>query len=133
MLTSTPRALQERFLEKFLAQDIEGLLALYERNAVFVASAEQVVVGLDAIREQLTGLLTAASKSFVLNPTVAFEVDGVALMHADWALEGTGPDGSALSLSGTTVEVARRGADGEWRYVVDSPIGIAEEALSRHL
>lgn len=126
MPTSTPRALQEMFLEKFRTQDIEGLIALYEPNAVFMAPSGQRAVGLDAIREQLTGLLAAASKSFVLNPTVAFEVDGVALMHADWALEGTTPDGSALSLSGTTVEMARRGVDGEWRYVVDSPIGIVD-------
>lgn len=111
-------------MEKFGAQDIEGLVALYEPNAVFVAPSGERAVGLDAIREQLTGLLAAASKSFVLSPTVVFEIDGVALMHADWALEGTAPDGSALALSGTTVEVARRGADGEWRYAVDSPVGI---------
>ena len=126
MSTSTPRALQETFLERFSAKDIEGLLALYEPNAVFVDLSGQRAVGLDAIREQLTGLLAAASESFVLNPTAAFEVDGVALMHSDWALEGTAPDGSALSLSGTTVEVARRGVDGEWRYAVDSPIGIVD-------
>ena len=131
MPTSTPRALPETFLEKFRAQDIEGLVALYEPNAVFVALTGQPAVGLDAIREQLTGLLAAASKSFVLNPTVAFEVDGVALMHSDWALEGTAPDGSDLSLSGTTVEVARRGVDGEWRYAVDSPIGIVDAADDR--
>ena len=129
MPTSTPRALQEMFLEKFRTQDIEGLIALYEPNAVFMAPSGQRAVGLDAIREQLTGLLAAASKSFVLNPTAAFEVDGVALMHSDWALEGTAPDGSDLSLSGTTVEVARRGVDGEWRYAVDSPIGIVDLGL----
>ena len=126
MPTSTPRALQETFLERFGAHDIEGLMALYEPHAVFVTLTGESAIGLDAIREQLTGLLAAASKSFILKPTAAFEVDGVALMHSNWALEGAAPDGSGLSLSGTTVEVARRGVDGEWRYAVDSPIGIVD-------
>lgn len=126
MSASTPRALQETFLEKFLAKDIDGLLDCYEQNAVFVSPTGEKSATLDSIRGQLTGLLAAASTSFVLKPTVAIEVDGVALMHADWALEGTTPDGSTLSMSGTTVEVARRQPDGEWRYVVDSPIGISE-------
>ncbi|MEV6338759.1 DUF4440 domain-containing protein [Nocardia vinacea] len=124
MSASTPRALQETFLEKFHANDIDGLLDCYEKNAVFVSPTGDKAATLDSIREQLTGLLAAASTSFVLKPTAAIEVDGVALMHADWALEGTAPDGSALSMSGTTVEVARQQPDGEWRYVVDSPIGI---------
>ena len=126
MSASTPRALQETFLEKFLAKDIDGLLDCYEQNAVFVSPTGEKSTTLDSIREQLTGLLAAASTSFVLKPTAAIEVDGVALMHADWALEGTAPDGSELSMSGTTVEVARQQAGGEWRYVVDSPIGIVE-------
>ncbi|WP_280422734.1 YybH family protein [Nocardia carnea] len=126
MPASTPRALQEMFLEKFGAKDIDGLSDCYEENAVFVSPTGAKATTLESIREQLTGLLAAATTSFVLKPTVAIEVDGVALMHADWALEGTAPDGSALSMSGATVEVARRQPTGEWRYVVDSPIGIVE-------
>lgn len=38
-------------------------------------------------------------------------------------LEGTGPDGAAVRLAGTATDVARRGPDGLWRYVIDNPFG----------
>ncbi|MFJ3877880.1 YybH family protein [Streptomyces sp. NPDC090077] len=37
--------------------------------------------------------------------------------------EGTGPDGGPVRLAGTATDIARRGPDGLWRYVVDNPFG----------
>jgi hypothetical protein len=37
---------------------------------------------------------------------------------------GTAADGSAVDANGTSVEIARRGADGAWRYLIDLPSGI---------
>lgn len=123
MSTSTPRDLQSRFLELFLAKDLDGLLSLYEDTAVFVSQHGESAVGTAGVRESLAGLLGIA-KTFALTPTFAVEADGVALMHSAWSLEGSDPAGNPLSLSGTTVEVARRQADGSWLYAVDSPFGI---------
>ncbi|MBF6246954.1 DUF4440 domain-containing protein, partial [Nocardia elegans] len=36
----------------------------------------------------------------------------------DSVLTGAGPDGTLVS---TTTEIARRGSDGSWRYVLDDP------------
>ncbi|HKS43646.1 MAG TPA: nuclear transport factor 2 family protein [Amycolatopsis sp.] len=124
MTVSTPRELQERFAEYFLADDLDGLLSLYEDAAVFVAQSGDSGSGAVALREALGGFLGIPRTSFKLTPTFAVEADGVALMHADWSLEGTDPEGKPLSLGGATVEVARRQADGSWRYAVDSPFGI---------
>jgi hypothetical protein len=37
---------------------------------------------------------------------------------------GTGPDGSAVSMSGDTSEVIRKQSDGTWRYVIDDPFSL---------
>ncbi|MCZ0991727.1 YybH family protein [Streptomyces diastatochromogenes] len=123
MTASTPQELQSRFLELFLAKDLEGLLSLYEDSAVFVSQSGETAVGTAGIREALGGLLSVAQK-FDLTPAFAVEANGVALMHGHWSLEGSDPAGNPLSLSGTTVEVARRQTDGSWLYSVDSPFGI---------
>ena len=43
----------------------------------------------------------------------------------DWSYDGTGKDGSAVKMSGSTSDVLRRSADGVWRYVIDNPFGTA--------
>ncbi len=39
-------------------------------------------------------------------------------------------DGNRTHVDGTATDVARRGADGCWRYVIDNPFGIADTATS---
>lgn len=41
-------------------------------------------------------------------------------MIVDWELGGEGP-----RVAGTATDVARRGIDGRWRYVIDNPFGLA--------
>ncbi len=48
----------------------------------------------------------------------------LALLHAEWTLKGTGPDGQAVELAGRTSEVVRRQTDGSWRYVIDNPYSV---------
>jgi ketosteroid isomerase-like protein len=38
-----------------------------------------------------------------------------------WQLTATGPDGSPISMTGHSAEVARRQPDGSWRFVIDNP------------
>jgi ketosteroid isomerase-like protein len=44
----------------------------------------------------------------------------LALLRAKWALRATAPDGSAVERTGRMAAVARRQADGSWRYVIDN-------------
>jgi ketosteroid isomerase-like protein len=46
----------------------------------------------------------------------------IALLISDWTLAGKAADGSDVNMSGTTADVACRGADG-WKYVIDNPFG----------
>jgi len=45
------------------------------------------------------------------------------LLIVDWSIRGTGPDGHEINLEGTASDIARRGADGKWRYAIDNPFG----------
>jgi len=53
---------------------------------------------------------------------------GIALVIADWSLKGRGADGSDVDMSGSTADVARRGANG-WKFVVDNPFGTSHASM----
>lgn len=109
--------------DRFNARDTDGILELFTADAVFVPQPGVSVSG-DGIR--------AATEQFLalglpVNLTVrhVFEAGDVGLAIAAWTLEGTGPDGNPVSLGGSTSDVAVRGADGAWRFVIDNPFGSA--------
>jgi ketosteroid isomerase-like protein len=54
-----------------------------------------------------------------------YVADDIALLIVDWSINGTSRHGHPVDLSGTATDVARRGADGRWRYLIDNPFGIA--------
>jgi ketosteroid isomerase-like protein len=43
----------------------------------------------------------------------------------DWSIDGTGPDGKRLRIQGSACDIARRGAVGRWRYIIDNNQGTA--------
>ncbi len=49
----------------------------------------------------------------------------LAMSLVKWTLNGTGPDGKPLTMTGTSSDVARRQPDGTWRMVIDNPWGTA--------
>src|SRR5215831_18085649 len=49
----------------------------------------------------------------------------IAQIVMDWSIDGTGPDGKHVHVEGTASDVARRGADGLWRYLIDNRLGTA--------
>lgn len=123
MLCANPVELQKVFLERFQSLDIDGLLELYEDDAVFVGQSGEAAAGKDAVREALSSLLALPGAEFDYHSTFVSQAGGSALMHARWSLDAQGPDGVPIALSGITIEVARRGDRG-WRYLFDSPFGV---------
>ena len=47
--------------------------------------------------------------------------DSKGVLEAKWVLEGSGPGGMPVRLSGTSREVARRHKSGVWLYAIDDP------------
>lgn len=102
-----PEDLDRLFLKRSNAGDVDGVVALYEADAVLAFPAGQLTIGAKAIRAVYTNLL-AAGPSF----------DGdirPAVRNGDLAITSTTRSGNA------TVEVARRQSDGTWLWVTDQP------------
>jgi uncharacterized protein (TIGR02246 family) len=123
MLPRSPQELSDRFEQEFNAHNLEGVLALYEPTASFVAPPEgRVATGHAALREVLQAFL-AAKPQMKLTVKRLVHSDNIALMISEWAMTGTGPDGKALQMGGRASDVLRRQPDGTWRVVIDNPMG----------
>ena len=112
-----PAEAGKAFEKLFAAGDLEGLMELYEPDAVFT-NARGAHAGSEAIRKVLQGYLSTGA-SIRMNESVAFEAGELALVHWSWTM--VFPDGR--TAEGATAEVLRKGADGTWRFVLDNPDG----------
>jgi uncharacterized protein (TIGR02246 family) len=119
---TSPQQVIERFADHLNDGDLDAMTGLYEPEAAFVPEPGVQLRGLDAIREALEGFLA-------LKPTISGEIQsvvesgGVALVVNRWRLEGTGPEGDPIEMSGLSADVVRRQADGSWRVLIDDPWG----------
>ncbi len=107
------------FSECFAAGDIDGLMGLYEENAVF-PNHHGTFTGTEQIRPVLQGYIASGAR-IVFNRQVAFDTGDLALVQNGWTLTTTGGD----TVTGVSVEVARKQPDGTWKYAIDSPDGAA--------
>jgi ketosteroid isomerase-like protein len=102
-----PNDLERFFVERANASDVDGLVALYEPNAVIANGEGEVATGSGQIREALV--------RFVRNqPQLDPSDQAPALCSGDIALTS-----SRLSNGDVTAEIARRQLDGSWLWVVD--------------
>lgn len=101
-----PEDLDRFFIERANARDVDGVVALYEPDAV-MSSPDGPVRGTAAIRRFYDELLTDP-------PVFAGEIQP-ALRHGALALT------SARFAGGATAEIARLQGDGSWLWVVDQP------------
>jgi ketosteroid isomerase-like protein len=103
---TTPEELVSLFGEFANAGDVEGLVSLYEADAV-VAIGDPVATGAAAIRDFYTGLLAKRSSFPLVEARPA-------LVSGDVAMTITPLPNGRCSL-----EVAHRQADGSWRWMID--------------
>src|SRR5690242_1458725 len=102
-----PGELARLFVERANAGDVEGLVELYEPDAVLTFPRRHVATGAQAIR--------AVYEEFLADrPALAPGDQQPTLVRGDLALTST-----RLAGGGITVEVARRQPDGTWRWAID--------------
>jgi len=102
-----PQDLERFLIARQWVGDIDGMVALFEPNAVVDSGEGQLTRGREAIRT-LFAEITATGRKFAAGE------QRPALINGDLALTSTKlPDGSI------TTEVARRQDDGTWLWVID--------------
>jgi uncharacterized protein (TIGR02246 family) len=124
MLPNKPEDLPHVFEQHLNAGDLDAVMALYEPEARFVAQSGETLVGHDAIRTVLSGLIEAKTH-FRSNVIRAVTVDDIAQLYTDF--EGTQVDdsGNTVAVRSKAIEVLRRQPDGSWKLIVGDPNGRA--------
>lgn len=104
-----PQQLVRLFIARAKVGDIDGIVELYEAGAIFAPDGSTIVSGHAQIQEAIAKLLASPTELAVTEQRPAMISGDLALTSARL------PDGSV------TAEVARRQADGSWRWVIDQP------------
>ena len=119
-----PEECDLQLLEALKAGDLDAAIAMYEPDATFVVSPEQVVTGHAAIREVMQGFINAQATFNVEAVTAVPSTDGtVAVTRVKGSSTSPGPDGNPVTTPLHSVEVVRKQADGTWLFIVDDPSG----------
>ncbi|WP_434612721.1 YybH family protein [Arthrobacter sp. A5] len=103
-----PEDLSRFFAERANTGDVEGLVALYEPDAVLALPNGDVAAGAQAIRDAYQALLAG-------RPAFNNGYQAPALVNGEFALTST------VLPGGATAELARRQPDGTWLWVIDRP------------
>ena len=124
MNSMKPDYVHTEFARVFAARGLEALVSLCEEDTKFINMGGTEVQG-TGIRAALQGFLTAAGSDSVMTMETNYvsECGDLAMLSNTWLLKATGPDGKPLEMTGKTVEVARKQADGGWLMVIDNPAG----------
>lgn len=105
-------------------EDLDAAVELYEKNAVFVVSEDQIVRGQNNIRSVLKSMITANTKGRLNSVSSVQSADGsIAFTRAKGSITRTGSDGKPVTTQFHSIEVVRKQADGTWRIAIDDPRG----------
>lgn len=106
----TPEDITRLFVERANGGDVDGLVALYEPDAVMAFPPGSTTAGHDAIRKLFEQMLAS-------NPRFEQEKPLPTLISGDLALTST----PSKDNTGVRVQVVRRQPDGSWLRVIDRP------------
>lgn len=114
------------FAAAFNTGDPDAIERVYEDTGQFVRAPGEATTGID--RRQANAQLASLGVPIEVKPRHVYVHDDIALLIVDWAITGTTHAGQPMDVRGTATDVARRGADGYWRYIIDNPSGTAVRA-----
>jgi ketosteroid isomerase-like protein len=99
--------------------DIDGLLDLYDPEAVILDKSGEVKKGEEGLRQNLAPFAEAKARfDFTIKQII--QTGDIALMHTRWNVSGPQP------LTAHAIEVARRQPDGTWRWLIGDPFTIGK-------
>ncbi|WP_329220671.1 nuclear transport factor 2 family protein [Streptomyces sp. NBC_01485] len=123
----TPAALLQLLGERIQAKDIDGIIALHEKDAALVNYDGSLVRGHTAIRAfyvdwfKLDPVLKVSPRQTVEAGGAAGSGNRMAAIMGVYTLEQNKPDGTRESFTGNFCDTVRQHANGKWMYVQDNP------------
>jgi ketosteroid isomerase-like protein len=123
-LPTDPEDIIPSLVKRFDSGDVNNQMARYAPEAVFVTNEGRVV----ADRAEIAAIIGRDIKlglALKTNVRHVFVAGDIAQIVLDWSIEGKDADGQDVHLGGTACDIARRGADGFWRYIIDNNQGTA--------
>jgi ketosteroid isomerase-like protein len=123
-LPTEPEAVVPSLIERFNSGKLAEMMALHDPESTFVENDGSIITDRAALATRLErdlklGLTLGANVRHV------FVADNIAQIVVDWWIEGKASNGEQVRLGGAACDVARRGADGFWRYLIDNNQGTA--------
>jgi uncharacterized protein (TIGR02246 family) len=121
VLTDDANEVTARYVAAMNAGDVAAVLDLYTADAVSIWEPGNPIHGA-AHRAAVTEFLAGRPK---MQATVreSYITGDAALLVVDWTIDVTDEHGQSERLTGTGLDVLRRGPDGKWRYAIDNPYG----------
>lgn len=123
-LARRPEDIVPALLAHLNSLDTEVMLNFYDPEAMLVDARGVPQVGREAIRAELQTYFSLGLP-MQISARHIFVAGDIASLVLDWSYTGTAPDGRAVNIVATANDIARRGADGCWRYLIDNPFGTA--------
>ena len=120
---TSPAHLMSLFAQRLAACDVDGLVALYEPDAVFEPRFGTVLRGIDQIRPALAEIAALRPRMEYAGEPDCVVVDRIAVVTNTWTMTAELPDGSGHRESGLSADVLRHQPDGSWLILIDQPRG----------
>jgi ketosteroid isomerase-like protein len=120
MTANSPEEICRLFQQYMREGDLESVLTLYDPEAVFLNESGDAVEGEELKRELAP--LAAARTSFDFKVKQVIRSGDVALVHTEWKM--TSPQQRSLYA----IEVARRQADGSWRWLIGDSFTVGRQS-----
>lgn len=123
-LPTKPEDIIPSLVERFMSGEVSAQMAMYAPEAVFIANDGRTITDHAEIAA-IIGHDIKLGLPLMTNVRHLFVAGDTAQIILDWSIEGTGPGGEQVKLGGSACDIARRGADGFWRYLIDNNQGTA--------
>jgi uncharacterized protein (TIGR02246 family) len=112
-----PARLPFAYQDALNAGDADLVVTLFHPDATMRTFTGKVLTDHEALHaEAVQSIAAQAQLTNKLRSTLIAR--DMALIIVDWDLEAMSPDGTRISPTGTTTAVARRSADGSWRFSI---------------
>jgi ketosteroid isomerase-like protein len=125
MLPHQPEDWPALFTQHLKASDLDGVMALYEPDARFVARSGEATAGHERIRDALAGLVRA-KMNLRSREIKAVTAGDVVLLYTDFEGTALDPSGKRVESGYRAIEVLRLQPDGTWKLIVATPTAAAK-------